>query len=86
MNTIRPASDSLALLLDPEGQYLDGLPVKTLVLSDGKHRVCVYGSHRWTSFERDYDTQAEAEATYSKLIQEPLLNRAVLHRHGLRQS
>ena len=56
MKTTLPANDDLLVLLDPDCEHGDKLPVKTVDLSDGKHRVCVYGSHRWTSFERDYNT------------------------------
>lgn len=84
--TLLPAADSLAVLLDPEWRYEGKLPVALIALSDGKTRVCVYGSHRWTSYEHDHTTEAEAQAAYASLIQEPILTKAVLRRHGLRQS
>lgn len=86
METTLPANDALLVLLDPDCQHGEKLPVKTVALSDGKHRVCVYGSHRWTSFERDFNTAQEAENAYCALIREPMLTKAVLRRHKLRQS
>lgn len=84
--TLIRADGFLLLLLDPECQYGENLPVKTVDLSNGQYRVCVYGSHRWTSWEKDFPTEGQAFDAYCQLIKEPLLTRGVLRRHGLKQS